>query len=358
MAPPSLPQPLGRMPGGPRAGRPDSPDLPDAFGHSPQSDMFVLPAAPASVSAARRKVRELLDAWGVDADTCDNALLVTSELVTNALTHTASERIVCRLRLSAGRLHVEVEDENRGGTLPAQRRPGFDEQCGRGLLLVGVLSSDWGVRDAPHGSGRIVWAELPTAEAELTEATPAIPPTATSATPAPSAPAAPAAPAEATASATATAPNGTATLTGTATATEVALIASAPVRAASIAAAPQLPPTDRVTGPAPTAPPLPPAAHPAHAASTSPASAGSASAPALTPPASAAHAPAPTVALRSPTPSTLHATLAAPAVQVVAPAPWHASASHRIRPVPHSAEGIASHGPYGTTAPHPPYSRS
>ncbi|MEH0417605.1 ATP-binding protein [Streptomyces sp. B21-083] len=372
MAPPSLPQPLGRMPSGRRVGRPDNPDLPDPFGHSPQSDMFVLPAAPASVSAARRKVRELLDAWRVDADTADNALLITSELVTNALTHTASERIVCRLRLAAGRLHVEVEDENRGGTLPAQRRPGFDEQCGRGLLLVGVLSSDWGVRDAPHGSGRIVWAELPTAEVELTETSTASPPSTTS-----TAPASPATPAEATA------PTGTASLAETATATEAALIASAPVgAAASLSAAPPLPPTGRVAAPVPAAPPLPSAAHPAEAPSTAPAPAGPAVVPAALPPASAvhgvgsvsapaslpagAHASAPALAL-PPTPSTLHATpayptahaiLAAPAVQVVAPAPWHPSAPHRIRPVPHSAEGIASHGPYGTTAPHPPYSRS
>ncbi len=120
MAPPSLPQPLGRLPRGRLGGHAD---------YSPQSDVFVksgmfgLPATPASVGAARRRVRELLDAWGVGPDTSDNALLVTSELVTNALTHTASEQIVCRLRLTAGRLHIEVEDENRGGTLPASGCP-------------------------------------------------------------------------------------------------------------------------------------------------------------------------------------------------------------------------------------------
>ncbi|WP_405823399.1 ATP-binding protein [Streptomyces sp. NBC_01390] len=279
--------------------------------------MFVLPAAPASVSAARRKVRELLDAWGVDADTSDNALLITSELVTNALTHTASERIVCRLRLSVGRLHVEVEDENRAGTLPAQRRPGFDEQCGRGLLLVGVLSSDWGVRDAPHGSGRIVWAELPTAEAELTEASPAIPPSTASAAPAPSAPVATATAIEATT------PTGVASPAEPATVAEAALLAPAPVRAAASVSAPA---------------PLPPGAH--------------ATAPTLALPT------APSIVHAAPTSPTAHAALAAPAVQVVASAPWHPSAPHRIRPVPHSAEGIAPHGPYGTTAPHPPYSRS
>ncbi|WP_330287098.1 ATP-binding protein [Streptomyces sp. NBC_00576] len=252
--------------------------------------MFVLTATPASVGTARRKVREVLGAWGVGPDTSDNALLVTSELVTNALTHAASERIVCRLHLSTGRLYIEVEDENRGGTLPAQRRPGPDEQCGRGLLLVGVLSSDWGVRDAPHGSGRVVWAELPTEQTEPAEA------------------AAPAAPVASSVPVTASVPVETATPAGAKVfvATQASAAVSAPSGSAPDAAdAPA--PVGPVAAPVPTLPPTPPAA---------------------------------------------------PVVQAAAAAPWHPSAPHRIRPVPHSAEGIASHGPYGTPVPHPPYSRS
>ncbi|MCX4904619.1 ATP-binding protein [Streptomyces sp. NBC_00878] len=122
--------------------------------------MFGLSPAPASVGVARRNVRELLSEWGTCTDTCDNAVLVASELVTNALTHTASEWIVCRLRTAGDRLHIEVEDQSRGLTLPALRRPGPDDQGGRGLMLVGMLSSDWGVRDSVDGSGRVVWAVL------------------------------------------------------------------------------------------------------------------------------------------------------------------------------------------------------
>ncbi|NGO10306.1 ATP-binding protein [Streptomyces sp. HC44] len=122
--------------------------------------MFGLPAIPASVAVARRNVRELLSEWGTSRETCDNAVLVTSELVTNALTHTASDLVVCRLRAAGERLHIEVEDQNRSRTLPARRQPKPDDQGGRGLLLVGVLSHDWGVRDTPQRSGRIVWAEL------------------------------------------------------------------------------------------------------------------------------------------------------------------------------------------------------
>ncbi|MGA6219605.1 ATP-binding protein [Streptomyces umbrinus] len=146
MAPPSLPKPLGRLP---------------ASEHPHRAGVFGLSPTPASVGVARRNVRELLSEWGASPETCDNAVLVTSELVTNALTHTASEWIVCRLRTAGGRLHIEVEDQNRGLTLPAQRSAGPDDQGGRGLMLVGMVSSDWGVKDSANGSGRVVWAVLP-----------------------------------------------------------------------------------------------------------------------------------------------------------------------------------------------------
>ncbi|MER6122865.1 ATP-binding protein [Streptomyces sp. NPDC001795] len=145
MAPPSLPQSLGRLPGG-------------ATPH--RSDVFELPAVPAAVSVARSTVRGLLRRWDTGGETTENAVLVTSELVTNAVMHAASERIVCRVRTDGLRLHIEVEDENRAETLPVPRQACPDDSGGRGLVLVGVLSSDWGVRDAPHGPGRVVWAEL------------------------------------------------------------------------------------------------------------------------------------------------------------------------------------------------------
>ncbi|WP_413759385.1 ATP-binding protein [Streptomyces sp. MMBL 11-3] len=141
---------------------------------------------PASVGLARRNVRELLSTWGTDPEAADNAVLVTSELVTNALTHTASKWIVCRLRTDGYRLHLEVEDQNRGLAIPAQRTAGPDDQGGRGLLLVGTLSSDWGVRDTAHGSGRVVWAVLP-AHAVAAPSVPE-PSVATPSVPAPSVP--------------------------------------------------------------------------------------------------------------------------------------------------------------------------
>ncbi|MFF8034770.1 MULTISPECIES: ATP-binding protein [unclassified Streptomyces] len=120
-----------------------------------------MPAVPASVRTVRAGVRELLAARGVGQDLSDNAVVVTSELVTNALTHSAGDRIVCRLHVMADRIRIEVEDQARGPEVPFLRRPGPDDQNGRGLLLVDALGSDWGVGRAPGGHGRVVWAELP-----------------------------------------------------------------------------------------------------------------------------------------------------------------------------------------------------
>lgn len=326
MAPPSLPQPLGRLPRG-RFG--------DHADYSAQSDVFVksgmfgLPATPASVGAARRRVRELLDAWGVGPDTSDNALLVTSELVTNALTHTASEQIVCRLRLTAGRLHIEVEDENRGGTLPAQRIPGPDEQCGRGLLLVGMVSSDWGVRDAPQGSGRVVWAELPDERDEPTEAGGQTAPVETTASGEVAVPVETTAAAETTVPIEMTAPVEVVVPVET----EVPVGTAAPVETTApvgtTAPAGGVPAVPDVTG-TPAGPDAPASVRPAAPDMPAPVRPAAALPPA--PPAD-----------RTP--------------KAAAPATWHASAPYRTRPVPHSAEGSASHGPYGTAAPHHPYPR-
>ncbi|MDX2699771.1 ATP-binding protein [Streptomyces ipomoeae] len=169
MAPPTLPQSPDR------ATPAMCPPFASAAYEPHRAGVFGLPATPTSAGEARRTVRELLDEWGVVPETREDMLLITSELVTNALTHTASEWIVCRLHMTGQRLRIEVEDQNSGHALPARRRPGPDDQNGRGLMLVGMLSSDWGVRETPQRSGRVVWAELPSEGRNTAEP---VPPTA------------------------------------------------------------------------------------------------------------------------------------------------------------------------------------
>ncbi|MFE7756835.1 ATP-binding protein [Streptomyces sp. NPDC057429] len=121
---------------------------------------FALPAHPESVAGARRLTKDRLEEWRLCGETYDAAVLIVSELVTNAVVHTASARVVCELRCSGGRLRVSVQDQ---GHQPGGPRLSLtaDDEHGRGLLLVDSMSAAWGSLDAGNGSGRIVWAELP-----------------------------------------------------------------------------------------------------------------------------------------------------------------------------------------------------
>ncbi|MEV5956320.1 ATP-binding protein [Streptomyces sp. NPDC051987] len=120
---------------------------------------FELAAHPGSPAQARRLVRARLTGWSVCADTCDTAALVISELVTNAIVHTASSRVVCELRDHDDTVRIAVHDEgcSPDEPHPSPQRP--EEEHGRGLLLVDALCLAWGAQE--HGPGLLVWAELP-----------------------------------------------------------------------------------------------------------------------------------------------------------------------------------------------------
>lgn len=111
-----------------------------------------------SVTSARRArafTAAALAAWGV-TDVVDDALLVVTELVNNAITHAAGE---CELRimLTPQSLRVEVADHGAGtpDPLPASSTRGH----GRGLHIVDALTAGWGF-EAVDSGGKLVWAEL------------------------------------------------------------------------------------------------------------------------------------------------------------------------------------------------------
>ncbi|EMF26054.1 hypothetical protein H114_26214 [Streptomyces gancidicus BKS 13-15] len=92
-------------------------------------------------------------------DTCDTAALVVSELVTNAIVHTASSHVVCELHDGDDLLRIAVRDEGCAPGRPrANTRQRPEEEHGRGLLLVDALCRAWGAQE--HGPGLLVWAEL------------------------------------------------------------------------------------------------------------------------------------------------------------------------------------------------------
>jgi serine phosphatase RsbU (regulator of sigma subunit) len=85
----------------------------------------------------------------------DDAALVVSELVTNALLHGGGCTGVAAGAIEGG-LRIEVRDGSR--VPPMLGRPSDDSLTGRGLRLVASLSARWG--SDPEDGGKVVWAEL------------------------------------------------------------------------------------------------------------------------------------------------------------------------------------------------------
>ncbi|MDP9072478.1 MAG: ATP-binding protein [Actinomycetota bacterium] len=114
-----------------------------------------LHGGPASARDARRFVNGAL-AQGTFEHVDDVVVLLTSEVVTNAILHARSE-IHLALELVPGKIRIEVSDASRQP--PVRRRAAEDATSGRGLELVEALASDWGTELVP-GDGKRVWFEV------------------------------------------------------------------------------------------------------------------------------------------------------------------------------------------------------
>jgi anti-sigma regulatory factor (Ser/Thr protein kinase) len=118
-----------------------------------------------AVAAARAEVEAAICAWCVPVDP-DVAILLTSELVTNAVTHAAAnagpnghaasrgraaEAVLLVIAADDAGLRVDVHDGSGDlpvlGDCPADA----DAETGRGLLLVTSLSAEWGFYRTPGG---------------------------------------------------------------------------------------------------------------------------------------------------------------------------------------------------------------
>lgn len=128
----------------------------------PNEVTFRLPRRRSSVPRARAVLHVVLGDWAADQEIADNAELVLSELVTNALRVRVprDRQVGVRIVHSEvdGVLRLEISDAGAGR--PEVRAPGDDETSGRGLRLVEALACRWGVREREGGIGKTVWAEL------------------------------------------------------------------------------------------------------------------------------------------------------------------------------------------------------
>jgi anti-sigma regulatory factor (Ser/Thr protein kinase) len=107
-----------------------------------------LATGPAAAAEARRRVRDAIASWRVPVDE-DVALLLTSELVTNAVRHEAGQAVMLVISCAGGQLRIDVHDTSR--SLPAVADVPADAETGRGLLLVETLSDEWGFYCTPAG---------------------------------------------------------------------------------------------------------------------------------------------------------------------------------------------------------------
>jgi two-component sensor histidine kinase len=117
------------------------------------------PKRPHSVGEARRLLVRSLDAWGMP-HLAENAELVVSELVTNSVRHARVPNghvILTRFACLGGAVRIEVHDANTDK--PEVRSASPDEESGRGLALVDLITGGrWGVGER-KGPGKMVWAE-------------------------------------------------------------------------------------------------------------------------------------------------------------------------------------------------------
>jgi anti-sigma regulatory factor (Ser/Thr protein kinase) len=122
-----------------------------------RSAAFRLPARADRVAEARRLLRQQLECWFAECVACDDAVLILSELFTNAVVHTESREIACQINASGTLLYLATVDEGAGSVHTRPHEP--DSEGGRGLFIVSTLAERWGVAGRP-GTGRTVWATL------------------------------------------------------------------------------------------------------------------------------------------------------------------------------------------------------
>jgi serine phosphatase RsbU (regulator of sigma subunit)/anti-sigma regulatory factor (Ser/Thr protein kinase) len=128
---------------------------------------------PAAAAAARRFVRQTLQSWDITERSTeagrlvDDAVLLTSELVTNAVVH-AGTALDVTCRIASGELEIAVRDRHPARTLPdIPATAATSAERGRGLLLPTALASSWGVTYAR--TAKAVWFRMSLAHREAAD---------------------------------------------------------------------------------------------------------------------------------------------------------------------------------------------
>jgi anti-sigma regulatory factor (Ser/Thr protein kinase) len=132
----------------------------ELFGNPTEAEV-PLPSRPESAATARRLAQVVvLREWRLSPKMTEDAVLLVSELVGNAVRHTGARVFGLRMRRRRGWIRVEVRDPSRG--LPCLMPVQEMDISGRGLFLVDKLSDWWGVDLLPRG--KTTWFEMRVAD--------------------------------------------------------------------------------------------------------------------------------------------------------------------------------------------------
>ncbi|ROP46801.1 ATP-binding protein [Streptomyces sp. PanSC9] len=131
-----------------------------ASGEQPQIVQIAISPVPIAAPLCRRLVTDALRRWGLE-DLIDDAQVVATELVTNAIATSAPADSDVALRLRRERSSLVVEVGDQAEAVPVLQQAAFSVEYGRALSVVTSLSTFWGLRQGAGGT--VMWAELPTA---------------------------------------------------------------------------------------------------------------------------------------------------------------------------------------------------
>jgi Histidine kinase-like ATPase domain len=123
-----------------------------------------------AIATARSFNFQTMQKWGV-ADRADDVAAVVTELLTNAIRHALPQAeqatgTVSPWPIKVGLLHpgshVLCAIADPSTELPELREPDWQDESGRGLLVVSSLSDHWGCCAAPDKPGKVVWGAFAT----------------------------------------------------------------------------------------------------------------------------------------------------------------------------------------------------
>lgn len=124
----------------------------------PLRDFLEFGALSSAVPCARYHCRQVLWEWRLTR-LADNAELLVSELVTNAITASGAvgDYLPIRLWLLSDTARVVIMVWDANPDMPVPEQVGAEAESGRGLLLVEAISDQWGMFPTPP-TGKSVWA--------------------------------------------------------------------------------------------------------------------------------------------------------------------------------------------------------